>query len=197
MASATYNHPHHISGYLEGSLLVATGQVNGSIFDKSVIYICIHNVQGAMGVIVNQKVENVQFSDLFNHLKIDAPVGANPSLPIHFGGPVDATHGFVLHSGEYENGQQLIQHSAYSLTSNAAILKDIAKGSGPRERMLVLGYAGWEAGQIEREIESGSWLTVPATPELIFDADNDSKWLRATSSLGFDPSRLSPVVGHA
>lgn len=184
------------AGYLEGQLLVATPMVSGSCFDKAVIYTCVHNENGAMGIIINHRIENLSFDELLHQLKI-----ANPEseiiLPIHFGGPVDTSRGFILHSNDFRLEDTLMGKGNFALTSNIDILKEIASGRGPRESMLVLGYAGWGPGQLETEMESGSWITVPATHGLVFGSDNANKWVLAGQSLGIDMSRLHGTVGHA
>ena len=203
MASSVYSPSKSLTrlnsetpGYLEGQLIVATPQLTNSCFDKAVIYMCVHNVNGAMGVIVNQKVENVEFSDLLEQLKIESP-GITTGLPIHFGGPIDTTRGFILHSDDYLNDEQLVHHNGIALTSSLHMLKDIADGNGPRQGLLTLGYAGWGAGQIEKEIEENSWITMPCRRDVIFASDNEAKWENAGRTLGLDIHRLSPFVGHA
>lgn len=185
------------TGYLEGQLLLATPQLTNSCFDKSVIYICVHNENGAMGVIVNRKVESVGLADLVEHLKIDTGGEVRADMPIHFGGPVEATRGFILHSDDYLNDEQLVHRNGIALTSSIHMLKDIALGQGPRDSMLALGYAGWGPGQLEEEIVTNGWITMPATRELIFAANNEAKWEEAGRTLGFDIYRLSTTAGHA
>lgn len=186
-----------VQGYLEGQLLVATPRTHDGIFEKSVIYICVHNDDGAMGVIVNRKVENIVMADLFQHLKIDAKEGIVTSMPVHFGGPIEVTRGFILHSDDHLTNEELVRHGGIALTSSIHMLKDIADGKGPRDTILTLGYAGWGPGQLESEIAANGWITMPATPALVFGADNDAKWESAGRSLGLDIHRLSPTAGHA
>lgn len=190
MASAINN-----KGFLEGKLLIATPQVSGSCFDGSVIYLCAHNEQGAMGVIINHRVDSIHFSELLEQLKI-TPSEVEVHLPIHFGGPVDPSRGFILHSPDSISPDSL-KPGEICLSSSIDMLRDIAAGRGPRQSLLALGYAGWGEGQLEAEIEAGSWIVAEATPELVFGADNDSKREEAAMSLGFDISRLSSQVGHA
>lgn len=183
-------------GYLEGQLLVATPQIAGSCFDKAVIYLCVHNKNGAMGLIINHRVENISFDDLLSQLQIERR-DMRKSPPVHFGGPVETTRGFVLHSRDYSLGDTISARGNYALTSNLDILREIADGRGPEKSLMVLGYAGWSPGQLEGEIESGSWIVVPPSEDLVFGADNDAKWANAGQSLGIDMSRLHGTVGHA
>lgn len=183
-------------GYLGGQLLVATPVVQDSCFAKSVIFVCAHNESGAMGVIVNSPVENIAIRDVLEQLEID--VGPRmKDIPVHFGGPVDANRGFVLHSGEYRLEASVARHDQLALTANIEVLRDVAVGNGPQQSILMLGYAGWSPGQLESEIEIGSWIVVPATRDLVFGADNDIKWNLSAASLGVDLSRFSTTVGHA
>ena len=122
---------------------------------------------------------------------------ASAQLPIHFGGPVESNRGFVLHSDEYASNESLIRQDGIAVTASVSILKELAQGNGPAQGMLVLGYAGWSPGQLESEIETGSWIVVPASKKLVFETDNETKWAVAVSSLGFDMGHYSTVVGHA
>lgn len=183
-------------GYLGGQLLVATPVVQDSCFAKSVIFVCAHNASGAMGVIVNSPMENIAIRDVFEQLEIDIGA-AMKDMPVHFGGPVDANRGFVLHTGDYRLEGSVIEHDQLVLTANIEVLRDVAKGGGPLQSILMLGYAGWAPGQLESEIEIGSWIVVPATTELVFQKDNEIKCHLAAASLGVDLSRFSTTVGHA
>lgn len=189
--------PHSITGYLAGKLLIATPQLQGSVFERAVIYLCVHNADGAMGVIVNQKVDNVKFADLLEHLDITNVQTPLPPLPIHFGGPVEAVRGFILHSADTPQGDEIAVIDGMSLSASIKVLRDIAGGHGPKNRMLMLGYAGWSAGQLETEIQQGSWMVAAADAGVVFDADNAKKWARAGALLGVDPGRISPVTGRA
>lgn len=184
-------------GYLEKQLLVATPALTGSCFSKSVIYICVHNDEGAMGIILNQPLKNVAAPHIFEQLHIKASSADAIRLPVHFGGPVDPARGFVLHSPDYHQTDTVELEEYFSLTSNVAILRDIAKGQGPSKCVLALGYAGWEAGQLEAEVEQNSWISVAPAETILFDVDNDSKWTRAAALLGFDILQLSGNAGHA
>jgi putative transcriptional regulator len=183
-------------GSLAGRLLVATPVVKGSCFERSVIYLCAHNKEGAMGIIVNYPVETVQLREIFDQLGIGAAPGAR-GLPIHFGGPVEANRGFVVHGGGYKPQDSLVNGDGIYVTASVSILQDLAEGNGPEKGMLALGYAGWSPGQLESEIETGSWIVAPASAKLMFDVGNELKWNLAISSMGIDLGHFSTDVGHA
>lgn len=181
---------------LAGKLLIATSTVDDSVFAKSVIYLCAHNEDGAMGVIVNYPVDQVDMKDIFDHLELEVPAHGE-HFKVHFGGPVEAYRGFVLHSTDYEAPESMIAQDGIAVTASMKVLQDLAQGRGPAKGMLMLGYAGWSPGQLESEIESGSWIVVPATSRIVFDAANETKWDSAVSALGFDIGHYSSQVGHA
>lgn len=182
-------------GMLTGKLLVATPAIADGCFGKSVIFVCAHNDSGAMGVIVNHAVENVHIEDIFSQLHIT--MREKPNLPVHFGGPVEPHRGFILHTSDQVLDDSVVEGDGIALTANIAMLKVIALGAGPQQAILCLGYAGWGAGQLESEIEGGSWIVVPSSRHLVFDADNDLKWHLSASGIGVDITRVSPTVGHA
>lgn len=182
--------------YLQGNLLIATPNVSGSCFSRSVIYMCSHTDDGAMGMIINNQIPHIDSREILEQLDIKLDDGI-PDIPIHFGGPVDPARGFVIHSAEYKTTDTVNIDDSISITSNADVLRDLAKGRGPHHSILVLGYSGWEAGQVEQEIEDNSWLVVPATNALIFGDENEMKWDLAANSLGVDMNKLSTTAGHA
>ena len=184
------------SPYLVGHLLVAMPGMPDSRFTKSVIYICAHNDEGAMGLVINQPMKDISFPDLLDQLNL---VQTDPSaaISIQFGGPVEQGRGFVLHSPDYIHEATLVVDGGVALTGTVDILQDIAEGRGPKERILALGYAGWGAGQLDSEILANGWLTVEADPEIVFNVDLDKKWNTALAKLGIDLSLLSEDAGHA
>lgn len=184
------------SGYLTGQFLVAMPSMSDPRFQRTVIYLCVHNAEGAMGLVVNRLVESLTFDELLEQLSIP-PAYSGDEIRIHFGGPVESGRGFVLHSTEYVREGTVLMDNGIGLTATVDILRDIADGSGPRDSLLALGYAGWGPGQLDGEIQENSWLTVPADPDLLFDAALDQKWDRAVGMLGFDPTLLSMDAGHA
>jgi putative transcriptional regulator len=191
-------------GFLDGHFLIAMPSMQDSRFTRTVVYICAHSPDGAMGITVNQPAPQITFRDLLVQLDI-IPEGPQIRLPgpvgrmkVHRGGPVETGRGFVLHSADYfvENSTLPIDENI-SLTATLEILKAIAVGDGPRSALLALGYAGWAPGQLENEIQANGWLHCPAAPELIFDSDLDTKYDRALAMIGVDPSRLASQAGHA
>ncbi len=182
--------------YLTGQLLIAMPAMGDPRFSKSVIYMCVHNEEGAMGLIVNKLADPLTFADLLSQLDIES-LGVAPELPIHFGGPVETGRGFVLHSADYTGDGTIDVADDMALTATIDILKDIAEGNGPERFFLALGYAGWGAGQLDGEIQQNAWLHVPADADLTFGPDIDSKWERAIAKIGVDLSLLSGEAGHA
>ena len=182
--------------YLTGQLLIAMPNMRDPRFARTVIYVCAHNADGAMGLVVNRLVGSVTFPDLLTQLGIDTDA-AIEEIRVHFGGPVESGRGFVLHSGEYHHASTLQVAEQMALTATIDILQDMAKGRGPQRSLLALGYAGWGAGQLDAEIQSNGWLNVAADEQLVFDENLDSKWERAIAKLGVDPSLLSSDAGHA
>jgi putative transcriptional regulator len=192
------------AGYLDGQFLLAMPGMADTRFSRSVVYICAHSPDGAMGLIINQPARKITFSDLLLQLNlvpadelIRLPTPAE-KLPVLKGGPVETGRGFVLHTADFFiDNSTLPIDDCVSLTATVDILRAIAKGDGPRKAMLALGYAGWSPGQLEEEIQQNGWLNVPADPGLLFDGDLEGKYGRALKLLGIDPARLSGEAGHA
>jgi putative transcriptional regulator len=191
-------------GYLDGQFLIAMPGMQDSRFTRTVVYVCAHSADGAMGIMINQPAPQITFRDLLVQLDI-IPEGPEIRLPdacgkmlVHRGGPVETGRGFVLHSADYfiDNSTLPIDEHI-CLTATLEILKAIAAGSGPERAMLALGYAGWAPGQLESEMQSNGWLHCPARPELIFDNDLEAKYDRALAMLGVELARLSGEAGHA
>ncbi len=191
-------------GYLDGRLLIAMPVMGDPRFERSVIYLCAHSSEGAMGIIVNHPAGSIDFPELLVQLEIikesdqiKLPQNAE-SMKVLKGGPVDTARGFVLHSSDFfiENATLRIDDDI-SLTATVDILKAIAKGRGPKHAILALGYAGWAPGQLENEIQCNGWLHCDADAELIFGADTEEKYARALRKIGIDPGMLSNQAGHA
>jgi len=181
---------------LAGQLLVAMPGIGDPRFDRSVIYLCGHSNDGAMGLIVNKPVEDITFPELLKQLGIEG----DPSQQIRvlFGGPVETGRGFVLHSTDYNvSGSTLQVSDEVGLTATLDILEEIAHGEGPERSLLALGYAGWAPGQLEEEIMSNGWLHCRPSPELLFGAADNTKWERALAEMGIDPAQLSGDAGRA
>lgn len=188
--------PLETDGYLTGQLLVAMPQMTDPRFERSVIYICVHNAEGAMGLIVNRLVGSITFAELLEQLDIRTQ-GTPESVPVHFGGPVETGRGFVLHSTDYVQDNSVMMGSSLALTATIDILRAVAEGNGPANRLLALGYAGWGPGQLEGELQDNSWLNVPADETILFGPGLEDKWTKAVAKLGFDPNLLFAGAGHA
>jgi putative transcriptional regulator len=181
---------------LAGHLLVAMPQMQDQRFERSVIYMCMHNEGGAMGLVVNKLIDSLTFPTLLDQLGIEASAVAGRT-PVYFGGPVEAHHGFVLHSADYIEDCTLVVQGGMALTASLDILRAIAKGNGPRHSLLALGYAGWRPGQLDSELQANGWLHVAADESIVFGDNLQDKWLRALSKLGVSPGALSGEAGHA
>jgi putative transcriptional regulator len=191
-------------GYLDGQMLIAMPSMRDERFTRSVIYVCAHSSEGAMGIVVNQPAANINFPDLLVQLEV-IPASDLIQLPrragtvkVLRGGPVETGRGFVLHSADFfiENSTLPID-DGICLTATLDILKAIARGDGPASALLALGYAGWAPGQLEMEIQENGWLHCPADPELIFGQDTEAKYEQALKKIGIDLGMLSSEAGHA
>jgi len=182
--------------YVTGQLLIAMPGMRDERFAKSVIYMCAHSEEGAMGLVLNQRLDSLTFAELISQLELDEK-HLSRDVPVHFGGPVESGRGFVLHTSDYQQDATLEVLNGVALTASVEILKAIAQGKGPQKSLLALGYAGWGPGQLDMEIRANGWLQVPSDSEIIFDIEPDTKWERAIQRLGIDPRMLSDDVGHA
>jgi putative transcriptional regulator len=182
---------------LTGQLLLAMPQMMDERFARSVVYICAHSGEaGAMGLVINKLLGSLTMGELFAQLDI-APSGAAGSWPVHYGGPVEAGRGFVLHTTDYNEDATLVINDNIALTATLDVLRAIGQGRGPRRSLFALGYAGWAPGQLDAEIQANGWLSVPADDAIIFDPDHNQKWQRAMAKLGVDLTMLSSEAGHA
>lgn len=181
---------------LSGQLLVAMPGMTDPRFTQTVIYMCAHNADGAMGLVINRTIESLTFPDLLEQLGIEN-VGLGDPISIHFGGPVESGRGFVLHTADYVQEATMVVDGSVALTATVDILKVIANGGGPKRRLLALGYAGWGPGQLDAEIKANGWLNVAADEDLLFGDDLDAKWTQAMAKIGIDPRLLSDEAGHA
>lgn len=183
---------------LTGKMLIAMPGMGDPRFERSVVYLCAHSEDGAMGLIINKPAQDIAFSDLLSQLDISAPEPKR-EIRVLFGGPVENGRGFVLHSTDYaSNDSTLNVKGDIGMTATLDILEDIAFGRGPKTSVLALGYAGWGPGQLESEIVENGWLTCDASDLLIFgDDQTEGKWITAIRSLGIDPLMLSAAGGRA
>jgi putative transcriptional regulator len=183
-------------GDLTGSLLVAMPSMTDERFERTVIFVCAHSEDGAMGLVVNKLMDDLTLPALLRQLKIE-PGAAQDDEPIHYGGPVESSRGFVLHTADYVQESTMVITDNVALTATIEVLRAIARGEGPARKVMALGYAGWSAGQLDSEIQANGWLSVPADEELLFGADHAHKWERALAKLGVTPALLSGEAGHA
>ncbi|MEN3930354.1 YqgE/AlgH family protein [Microvirga sp. W0021] len=195
---------HEKPGFLEGHLLIAMPTMDDPRFERSVIYMCSHTDQGAMGIIINRPAEHIDFPELLVQLDIISEKDTfdlNSRLhnfELMMGGPVENTRGFVLHSPDYRTPDNTIDiDDGVCLTATVDILRAIARGAGPKEALLALGYAGWSPGQIESEVQANCWLTCPATADILFHEAVDLRYEMALHSIGVDLGFLSNVAGRA
>jgi putative transcriptional regulator len=184
--------------YFEGDMLVAMPSIGDPRFERSVIYMCAHGPNGAMGIIINKRMRDLTFESLLDQLQIETPQNDKTDMPLYVGGPVEPGRGFVLHSGDYEErGTTIMPNASFAITATVDILSALAKGEGPAKSIIALGYAGWQPGQLDRELNGNGWLTTHATADLLFETSDDKKWSAALASLGIDVAALASDVGHA
>lgn len=191
-------------GYLDGQMIIAMPGIGDDRFARTVIYLCAHSEEGAMGLVVNRRSDDITFPDLLSQLGVVEGVKSIQlpdtvsHMPVHLGGPVETGRGFVLHSSDYHADNSTLEiDAAISLTATLDVLKAIAQGHGPRQALMALGYAGWSPGQLESEIQSNGWLHMKADREVIFNLPTDLKYDAALDVLGIDPSFLASEAGHA
>jgi putative transcriptional regulator len=199
---AARDHAGPRPGYLDNHFLIAMPGMRDERFARSVIYVCAHSEEGAMGLIVNQ-IQQLGFPDILVQLgvvdekeAIRLPEHAR-DFPVRNGGLVDRSRGFVLHTDDFKVESSTPLSQELCLTATVDILRAISKGRGPRRALMALGYSGWGAGQLETEIAENGWLTCPANPDLLFDGDIERQYDRILASIGIDPTHLSNAAGHA
>ncbi len=196
--------PSSPAASLVGRFLVAAPSMPDERFQKSVVFICKHDSDGALGIIVNNKVDDLPLGQVYKQLGIEVPTTASDK-PVLFGGPVETSRGLVLHSADYKRDETLLIEGGMALTASLEILKDMAGGQGPKNAWLALGHSGWAPGQLDQEMQDNAWLVVDADVELVFDANFEAKWQRALDRLGgktsfgrhFDLASYSSQSGRA
>lgn len=181
---------------LRNSLLVAMPSLRDGFFAKSVVYICAHSEAGAMGIVINQKLPDIDFGDLLSQLNLPESKLIVPPI-VHFGGPVESGRGFVLHSQDFMREDTVRINEKMCITGTIDILRAIAEGRGPDKSVFALGYAGWGPGQLEAEMRANSWLTAPADDDIVFGQDLGHKWEKSFKRLGIDPLSISNMTGRA
>ncbi|AYC99922.1 YqgE/AlgH family protein [Neorhizobium sp. NCHU2750] len=189
-------------GFLDGQFLIAMPGVQDGNFARTVVYICAHSPAGAMGFIIN-RLQDLSFTDVVDHLKLlegehrEVIPDSARHFPVLYGGPVEPGRGFVLHSDDFSCDSSIPVSDEISLTATLDILRAIARGEGPARATMLLGYAGWGAGQLEAEMGNNGWLNCPPQDDLIFDPMVDTKYERALATMGVTPEMLSTEAGHA
>ena len=181
---------------LQNYFLVAMPSLNDSVFERSIIYICEHNEKGAMGIMLNVPLD-LDVCQLLTQMKMEHASFSLSGKSVFSGGPVSTDRGFVLHTPMDGFHASLSLTDELMMTTSLDILSTLGTSAEPKQYMIALGYAGWEKGQLEEEIRENTWLTVPASPDIIFDIPYEDRWLAASKSLGIDIWQLSPQAGHA
>ena len=186
--------------YLAGRLLLAMPQMEDPRFQRAVIFVCAHDSNGAMGLIINNILPGIAMSELLAQLDIapNSPPANDPvAAPVMSGGPVESARGFVLHSNDFQQPETIAINPDLCVTGTLDALRAIAAGKGPDKMLFMLGYAGWGAGQLDKEMQDNSWLVADADTAIIFETDPEKKWERAIKQIGIDPSMLSTSAGRA
>jgi putative transcriptional regulator len=187
--------------YFAGKLLVAMPGMEDVRFYRAVIYLCAHDEHGAMGLIINQPLPDLEFGELLGQIKLSEglvmPEETNALVHVMHGGPVEGARGFLLHSNDFSKPDTVKVDDRIYVTGTLDALCDVALGDGPLEKLFVLGYAGWTAGQLDEELQNNAWLVADADPALVFDHDTEGKWERAVKTLGIDPFMLASAGGRA
>lgn len=195
-ATQKHDEKRPTEGLLTGQLLIAMPAMITPHFAQAVIYICAHTLEGAMGIVLNRPLASPSFADLLEQLQV-TPVPPVREIDLFRGGPVDSARGFVLHTADWTGDGSLMVDDALALTASLDVLKAIADGGGPRHGFLALGYAGWGPGQLDKEMTENAWLSAPASVDIVFDTEHETKWRRAMAILKVDPILLSGLAGHA
>jgi putative transcriptional regulator len=185
-------------GYLGGRLLIAMPTMNDPNFERTVILLCHHTPETAMGIVINKALGGISFGKLLKQLKVEAPRRRKSDLTVHYGGPIQTTRGFVLHSADYNNDAATLPVcEGIALTATMDVLKALGNGEGPARAFFALGYAGWGAGQLESELQENAWLIGEPDDAIVFGDALDAKWLQALTRLGVDPAMVTDARGNA
>lgn len=182
--------------FLTGKCLISMPNMQDERFAETLVYICSHTKDGAMGFVVNKRIKEFSFADLANQLPINT-IRPIEQIDLHQGGPLEKVRGFVIHSTDYIKEDTIVIDDKIAISSSIDIITDIAFGTGPKDNLIALGYASWAPQQLEAEIINNTWLVGTPTPELVFRTKDEDKWQKALDSLGIDLNRLSSRLGHA
>lgn len=181
---------------LRNNLLIALPNLADTPFERTVTLLCEHNDEGALGLVINRTLE-LDLSEMLDHLELEHGAIDDQNIPVYWGGPVSTERGFVLHRDDSRWESTVALSDSLSLTSSRDILAAIGRGEGPSQFLVTLGYAGWDGGQLEREMGENAWLSTAVDESIVFETDIDLRWSRATGNLGVDPVNLDPHIGHA
>jgi putative transcriptional regulator len=195
MEGLTCKQAEAIMDSLAGNFLISTPQMPDPRFQEQVIYLCAHNDEGAMGLVINNPNHEITLREVLQGANLPVPERELP--PVYIGGPVDLESGFILYSSEYKTANTLEVTPEVALSRDSRVLLDIANGNGPKFYLFMLGYAGWGPGQLETELVDNSWLTVPGSFDILFKTPDELKWKLAAYSFGIDITMLGDVVGNA
>lgn len=188
------------SNQLTGRLLLAMPSMSDPRFERAVILMCAHDENGAMGLVINNAMKDIQFSHVLESIDLKSDIVVDikaADITVMNGGPVDESRGFMLHSNDFIQDETIKINDEFLLTGTLDALEAVAKGEGPDDMMFILGYAGWQAGQLEQEIQQNAWLVSEPDPNLLFKTQPEQKWQLAVQKLGFDPAMLSTEMGRA
>ncbi len=185
---------------LKGQLLLAMPQMNDPRFHRGVIFMCVHDEKGAMGMVINQPLPSPNFGDVLAQVGVtsEKPIDENiKKMPVHAGGPVQGIHGFLLHSGDFRQKDTVNIDDLFAISGTVDSLRAIVNGYKPEKMLFTLGYAGWSAGQLEKELQDNVWMTAPANYEIVFNTPSDQMWENSFAILGINPVMLSGLSGRA
>jgi len=183
---------------IEGNFLVSNLRLDGTLFERTVIYMCQYDETGAMGFVINKSFGEIEFKKILTQMGVlEKQIDQVENIPVYYGGPVDIAKGYVLHSSDFKDKTTEVYKNGIHMTANTHILEELALGKGPKKSIFILGHSSWEPGQLEREIEHNSWFLVPSKKNLILDHECDKKWDQALSDFGIKKRRLSRFQGHA
>ena len=181
---------------LTGRILMAMPGMRDPRFSKAVILLCAHDEGGAMGLVINHTLPGIDLSELLEQLEVQDHKTVN-DVPVMSGGPVETARGFILHGNDFKQEDTIKIDEKYSVTGTIDALKAVAGGKGPDKMLFILGYAGWDAGQLDEELQQNTWLVTEADEDIIFNATPEEKWHAAVKKIGFDPGMLSSTAGTA
>lgn len=179
------------------SFLIAMPGLGDFQFNQAVVYVCAHSEEGTMGVVINQPLIDINLGEVLEQMNIDVTDGHVSDFPVYLGGPVQPERGFIIHSPNNAWQSTLVTSSELGVTSSKDILQSIAAGEGPDDAIVILGYAGWGAGQLEEEIAKNYWLVTQASPDILFKTPISRRWEKAAALLGVDMANMSGDAGHA